>query len=251
MMQLPHAFFARPIAHRGLHDITDGRPENSRAAIQAAVDRGYGIELDLQLSADDQAIVFHDYALDRLTDSTGALRQKTAAELAAITLNGSAEGIPSFAEILKLVDGQVPLLIELKDQDGALGEDIGPLEASVASLVADYAGDIALMSFNPHSVMALRNALPLVPRGLTTGRFDSETWATVPEEVRYRLRSIPDFDAVSASFISHDCHDLDRPYVHDLIKKGAPVFTWTVKTPEVEAHVRKIADNITFEGYLA
>ncbi|MEJ2036589.1 MAG: glycerophosphodiester phosphodiesterase family protein, partial [Maritimibacter sp.] len=95
MSTLPEAFLRLPIAHRAYHDVTDGRPENSRAAIRAAIARGYGIEIDVQLSADGQAMVFHDYVLDRLTGERGPVRQKTAAELGAIPLIGGDEGIPT------------------------------------------------------------------------------------------------------------------------------------------------------------
>ena len=128
MRPLPASFLSRPLAHRALHDVQDGRPENSLAAIRAAISAGYGIEIDLQLSKDGQAMVFHDYGLQRLTQEKGAVRQRTAAELSQIHLIGGDEGIPTFAEVLALVDGRVPLLVEFKDQDGAMGTGIGQLE---------------------------------------------------------------------------------------------------------------------------
>ena len=150
--RLPDAFLRAPLAHRALHDVTDGRPENSRAAIRAAIAQGYGIEIDLQLSADDQAMVFHDYALDRLTDGTGPVRAVPAGTLGAMSLLGGDEGIPTLDEVLDLVAGQVPLLIEIKDQDGAMGDNIGPLEASTAAALKGYDGPVAVMSYNPHAV---------------------------------------------------------------------------------------------------
>ncbi len=128
MTSLPQAFLNLPIAHRALHDVADGRPENSRAAIRAAISAGYAIEMDLQLSRDGRAMVFHDYDLGRLTGQSGAVCQRDAADLAAIPLRGGDEGIPSFAEVLDLVAGRVPLLVELKDQHGAMGETDGKLE---------------------------------------------------------------------------------------------------------------------------
>ena len=113
---LPDAFLGAPLAHRALHDVAAGRPENSREAIEAACAAGYGIEIDLQLSRDGQAMVFHDYDLKRLTGQPGPIRQRDAAELQAITLSGGATGIPTFAEVLDLVAGRVPLLIEIKDR---------------------------------------------------------------------------------------------------------------------------------------
>ena len=115
---LPAAFLRLPIAHRALHG--PGRPENSRAAILSAMAAGYGIEIDVQGTADGQAVVFHDDDLDRLTDATGPVRARTAQELAALRLKGCDETIPSLAEVLALVAGRAPLLIEIKDQTGAI-----------------------------------------------------------------------------------------------------------------------------------
>lgn len=247
---LPQAFLDRPIAHRALHDIRDKRPENSRAAIRAAIDMGFGIEIDLQLSADDQAMVFHDYGLGRLTGESGPVRLRTADALRQITLTGGAQGIPSLPEVLDLIAGRVPLLIELKDQDGGMGPDIGALEAATAAALKDYDGPVAVMSFNPHSVACLADLVPHVPRGLTTCGYTAEDWPTLPRTIRETLREIPDFGRTGASFISHDAVDLERPRVAELKAAGIPILCWTIKSPSAEAAARRIADNITFEGYL-
>lgn len=251
MMQLPASFFGRPIAHRALHDVTDGRPENSRAAIIAAVEAGYGIEIDLQLSADHVPMVFHDYDLARLAEATGPIQLQSASDLAAIPLRGGTEGIPSFAEVLDLVAGRVPLLVEIKDQDGGLGPDVGTLETATAELIKDYDGDIAVMSFNPHAVAAMRDVLPDVPRGLVTCDYNVDDWPVVKADVRERLADIPDFEAVEACFISHDRNDLNSAAVARIKAAGYPVFTWTIRSPAQEAEARKIVDNVTFEQYLA
>lgn len=248
MQRLPEAFLTRPIAHRALHG--KGRPENSRAAIAAAIAHGYGIEIDLQLSADDRPMVFHDYELDRLTAMSGPVRGHSEKELAAIRLSEGDEGIPTFEEVLALVAGQVPLLVELKDQDGAMGGNVGALEAAVAMAVMAYAGPLALMSFNPHSVARLAELVPDVPRGLTTCAYNVADWP-LPAETCAHLAGIPDYARVGASFISHDMRDLANARVAELKAEGAAVLCWTVRTPEVEAEARKIAQNITFEGYLA
>lgn len=249
--ELPAAFLAAPIAHRAYHDRSSGRPENSRAAIRAAIEAGYGIEIDLQLTSDGQAVVFHDYHLSRLTGAEGAVRQRTAAELAQIALTGGdGEGIPSFTEVLALVAGRVPLLVELKDQDGAMGPGIGPLEAAAAGALERYDGPVAVMSFNPHSVAEMARLAPDLPRGLTTSSYDPDDWNLSPETCD-RLREIPDFDRVGASFISHEARDLARPRVAELKAKGVPVLCWTIRSPKAEAEARAVADNVTFEGYPA
>ncbi|OWU86348.1 phosphodiesterase [Oceanicola sp. 22II-s10i] len=248
---LPAAFLRAPIAHRALHDLSAGRPENSREAILAAVQAGYGIEIDLQLTADAQAVVFHDYALERLTGRTGQVKAATAADLGAMVLTGGATGAPTFAEVLDLVAGRVPLLVEVKDQDGALGPGVGALEEKAAEAVKGYDGPLAFMSFNPHSVRILSGLAPDVPRGIVTSAYRPEDWKLIPAATRDRLRGIPDIDATGASFISHEAGDLDRPRVAELKSKGLPILCWTIRSPEQEAAARKVADNVTFEGYPA
>lgn len=248
---LPEAFLRLPIAHRALHDRAAGRPENSRAAVAAAVAAGYGIEIDIQPSADGVPMVFHDYDLRRLTGVGGRVRGLTAAELGALTLLDAADGIPTLAEVLEIVGGQVPLLIELKDQDGALGPAVGEMERAVAATLAGYAGPVAVMSFNPHSVAAFAAAAPGVPVGLTTSAYTPEDWPLIPAPVRERLREIPDYEALGASFISHEAADLGRARVAELKACGAAILCWTIRSPEAETKARATAQNITFEGYLA
>lgn len=248
---LPAAFLSTPIAHRAYHDVAAGRPENSRAAVRAAVAAGYGIEIDLQLSKDGVAMVFHDETLERLTPRQGWLRDFTAAELAAIPLTGGDEGIPTLAEILSIVNGQVPLLIELKDQTLRMAETDGKLEAETARALAGYSGPVALMSFNPHCIAHLARLAPDLPRGITTSAYDHDDWAPLLPEICDHLRDIPDYDRVQASFISHEAADLPRPRVAALAAAGANILCWTIRSPEAEATARQIAQNVTFEGYAA
>ncbi|MBV0913289.1 glycerophosphodiester phosphodiesterase family protein [Anianabacter salinae] len=251
MTALPAAFLHAPLAHRALHDKAAGRPENSRAAVRAAVAKGYGIEIDVQLTADGRAVVFHDYDLGRLTIETGPLRQRSVAELQAIPLMGGTESVPTLTDILAEVGGRVPVLIEVKDQDGALGPDVGALEAAVVEDIADYAGPLAVMSFNPHSMAAMKRLAPHVPRGLTTCGYDPAEWPTLPPKTCERLRGIPDFEHLGACFISHQASDLDRPRIAQIKSDGAAVLCWTIRSAQAEAEARRIADNVTFEGYAA
>jgi len=249
-MTLPRCFYERPFAHRALHDVTDGRPENSRAAIRAAIAAGYGIEIDVQLSADGHAMVFHDYGLERLTGTEGDVRECTAEDLAKVVLLGGTEGIPDLAEVLTLINGRVPLLVEIKDQDGDMGTAIGPLEHATAQALASYDGPVAVMSFNPHSVAEMARICPDIPRGIVTSAYRSEDWPLSPATCN-RLRDIPDYDRVGACFISHEVDDLARPRVAELKAQGAMIACWTVTKAEQEREARKIADNITFEQYRA
>ncbi|MCB1356262.1 MAG: phosphodiesterase [Maritimibacter sp.] len=248
-MTLPEAFLRRPIAHRALHG--PEAPENSLTAVRAAVAAGYGIEIDVQPSSDGVAMVFHDYDLDRLTETTGPLRIHSATALESVRLKASADGIPSLWRVLDLVAGQVPVLIEIKDQDGAMGPNVGALEHGVFRALEGYRGPVAVMSFNPHSVAEMAKLAPRVPRGLTTYAWADAEARILPEEYRAHLAAIADFDRVGASFISHDRRDLASRHVAALKARGVPILCWTVRSPEQESQAREIADNITFEGYAA
>ena len=250
-MPLPADLLRRPIAHRALHDRSAGRPENSPAAIRAAVEAGYAIEIDVQGTSDGQAVVFHDEWMERLTEATGFVKNYTAAELAQIKLRDSDEGIPTLAEVLRLVAGRVPLLIELKDQTLTLGESDGRLEAATVAALSGYAGPVAVMSFNPSMIAHMARLAPQIARGITTSSFDPQAWAPIDAATCDRLRDIPDYDAVGASFISHQGDDLDRPRVAGLRAQGAAILCWTIRSPAQEAVARQSADKITIEQYLA
>lgn len=248
---LPGEFLRVPLAHRAFHDVEAGRPENSRAAIRAAIAAGYGIEIDVQPSLDGVAMVFHDYDLKRLTGSSGRIGGRSATELGNLRLIGGEEGIPTLAEVVSLVAGQVPLLIEVKDQDGDMGPNVGPLETSVASDISGYAGPLALMSFNPESIAVLARLAPDRPRGLVTSAYRADDWPLLSAATRDRLRDVPDYDRVGASFVSHEAADLASPVVTRLRDKGAAVLCWTIRSPEAERVARQVAANVTFERYPA
>ncbi len=250
-MSGPDLSFARiPLAHRGLHDAASGVIENSPGAFRAAVAAGYGLELDVQLSADGAAMVFHDYDLDRLTGANGPVRAKTAAELETILLKPAAECIPTLASVLSVVQGAAPVLIELKDQSAGAGQHgVGPLEAAVAAALGDYAGHVAVMSYNPFSMAAMQRHSPEVARGLVTSTFDTGRWTDISAAKRARLRGIADYQPVGATFLSHNVSDLPNDHVARLRAMGALVIGWTARSPNAEQKARKYCDNITFEQY--
>ena len=206
----------------------------------------------MQLTEDDQAVVFHDYELDRLTGETGSVRQRSAADMAGITLTGGSDRVPGFAEVLDMVAGQVPLLVEIKDQDGALGADVGPLEAAVAGALGTYNGPVAVMSFNPNAVAIVHKEDPELAVGLVIYDFASDADnADIPPARLKALTEIADYDRVGACFVSHDRNDLARPRIAELKQAGAAILCWTIRSKDQEAKARLLADNITFEGYLA
>lgn len=248
---LPEAFITVPLAHRGYHDKTGRRPENSLAAFRAAIDAGYGIELDVQLTEDGEAIVFHDDTLERLTAKTGPVKALTAAALCQITFLDNDQTLPSLSQVLELVAGRVPLLIEIKDQLDTMLPGSGLLEQAVAKALAHYQGPVAVMSFNPHCIAEMARIAPDVPRGITTEDYDPVKSAPVPAEVCATLRGIPDYDRTGSSFISHKAADLGRARVAELRAQGAVILCWTIRSTEAEAKARLIAHNITFEDYAA
>lgn len=244
---LAPGFFDRPFAHRALHG--PGAPENSASAIKAAVAGGWGIEIDVQLSSDGRAMVFHDYDLARLAHATGPIRQRSAGELAQVTLRGSTEGVPTLEDVLKIVAGRVPLCIELKDQDGAMGANIGALETATAAALQHYTGPVAVMSFNPHAVAEMKRLAPQIPRGLTSSAYLPEDWPLIPAATRDHLATIP-LDGFDVTFISHEAKTLSMPRVAEIRAQGIPILCWTIRDHAQETEARRHADQITFEGYV-
>ncbi|WP_134678655.1 glycerophosphodiester phosphodiesterase family protein [Paracoccus ravus] len=247
-MGLHPDFLRLPIAHRGLHSA--GVPENSMAAFRAAIAAGYGIECDIQAASDGTPVVFHDDDLPRLTGADGLVRALGMDALSMLRIMGTDEPIPTLTALLAEVAGQVPLLIEIKDQSLRSADEVGDLSERVAAQLADYPGRVAVMSFNPHSVAGLRKAIPDIAVGLTTCAYDEADWPDLDARTRSELAAISDFDRVGASFISHDRTDLENPAVAALRARGVPVLSWTIRSPAEEALARRVADNITFENYL-
>ena len=250
MLALDPAFLKTPIAHRALHDASKGIFENCRSAIIAAIEHGYAIEIDLQLSADGRAMVFHDDTLDRLTDKREDVSDYTAAELSQIKVGSGQDVIEPLEDILHLIDGRVPLLIELKDQSRQLSQTDGRLEQATIDALSLYHGPVAVMSFNPYMIATMAQLSSELPLGLTTGGFMDPSWGIDAERVAH-LSQIADFDPTRYSFVSHFALELAAPCIQKLKEQGAAIFTWTIRSPEAEAIARQTVDNITFEGYLA
>src|SRR3954468_16000408 len=170
-MRAPAWLTARPVAHRGLHDISRGIVENMPGAVQAAIAGNFAIEVDIQLTSDGEAMVHHDDALGRLTEGSGSLLQKTAAELKAVKFKNTPERMMSLGDLCALVAGRVPLVIELKSHfDGDR-----KLVARMAEVLASYQGPVVGMSFDPDQLSALREKMPALPRGIVAEREYTET----------------------------------------------------------------------------
>lgn len=246
---LTAGFLKLPLAHRGLHDLSAKRAENSLSAAEAAIAGGFGIEVDLQLSKDGIAVVFHDSEMFRLTHHQGRVRDFLADDLTQIELrDGGGDRIPTLKDFLAHINGRAPVLIELKDQSGCFGAEEDTLARSVSEAVQTYSGPVALMSFNPHNVAHLARLAPDIPRGLTTQRFRPRRGLSLRRAAD--LSAIRHFDAVGASFVSHDRRSLHLTAVTELRARGFPVLTWTIRSPRDEEKARRVAHNVTFEGYI-
>ncbi len=251
-MALDRAMFVRPIAHRGLHDFAAGRIENTASAFQAAIDRGYGIECDLQPASDGTPMVFHDDTLDRLVDATGRLADRSAADLQRLHYKGQATRILTYVDFLALVAGRVPLLVEVKS-DWELPR-AGFLER-IASLTSAYAGPVALMSFDPGVMARLAALAPDIPRGIISGSYKpvrgDDWWADkLSPSRRFRLRNLLESGPAKPSFFAYHVVSLRTPVVRFARSvMGVPMFTWTVRTPEDRAEAAGRADAMIFEGF--
>lgn len=227
-----------PYAHRGLHgpDIV----ENSRAAFEAAIAAGHGVETDVQVSKDGVAMVFHDYELDRLTRKSGPVIARKAAKLEKIKFKDSDETVPRLTEMLALIDGRAPVLIELK----AKSRKVKKLCRSVADALAAYEGEAAVMSFNPEVGRWFARNAPDIVRGLVITEHDEVTLAARLKGAMQRSLSV--FRA-EPDFLAYDIRDLPSAFADSLREKGVPVVTWTVRTEGERACAAKGADQIIYE----
>ncbi|WP_336486785.1 glycerophosphodiester phosphodiesterase family protein [Methylobacterium nigriterrae] len=238
---------ARPIAHRGLHDRAAGIPENTLAAARAAVAAGYAIECDVQPSADGEAMVFHDEALGRLTEASQPIASRLASELGTLTVAGTPERIPTLSALLAEIAGRVPLVVEIKSHySGDL-----TLTRRVVGTVKGYDGPVALKSFDPGIVAALRELAPDIPRGIVAETTqDDPAYAPMSESARRALSDLLHFDETRPDFLSWRVDDLPcAPTYLARLLGGRPVMAWTVRTEAQRRNARANADQMVFEGF--
>lgn len=229
-------------AHRGLHG--PGRAENSLSAFEAAVKMGFGIELDVRLSSDGELVVFHDDTLERVTKESGRVDSKTAKQLSEIKLCGTEDTIPIFKDVLRLVNGRVPLLVEIKEDAGKYGVTKKTVEA-----LKEYKGDFIIESFNPLSLRVIRNEMPDVLRGLLSQNFLTEKRYRNPlyfllQNLMMNVICRPDFIAFNHAHYKNPALKLTR----DMF--GAATFAWTVRSKEEETAAYENGFNtVIFENY--
>lgn len=238
------AFLQVSFAHRGLHD--ESHAENSLSAFALAVEHGYGIELDVRLSSDGVPVVFHDATLQRMTGEEGKVKDRTFAQLKQVNLAGTGEGIPALAEVLALVDGRVPLLVELKEEPF----EYGVTEAAVA-LLKNYHGNYLIESFNPLALGRVKQELPEICRGVLATRFTKEKKYRrfqyfLAQNLCWNFVCRPDFIAYDHTCADSAAFRLARRVWH------VPALAWTVRSEEEEKAARRNGfDAVIFERYLA
>lgn len=243
-VRCPHWLLTTPFAHRGLHADERKIPENSLAAFDAAVSAGYGIELDVRLTADNVAVVFHDAELRRMTGCTAKVRDLQASALAPLRLHGTGEPIPLLRDVLAHVQGRVPLLIEIKS-----GTAAGFAETAVLDAVRAYNGPVAMQSFDPRIVYRLRRAATEFPCGLLSGSLAGERDISVAQ--RLALENLLYTPIVKPDFVAYEYAALTpwrRILIQHILRK--PLLVWTIRNPAAAAAAARLGANIIFEGFL-
>ena len=236
---------ARPIAHRGLWG--PRAPENSLNAFDAAAAADYGIELDVQLSADGVPVVFHDDRLERMTAAHGRVAERTAVQLAEVRLADTKQTIPTLAEALECVGRRTLVMIELK----VLGGEEGLLERQVAEVLEGYDGPVAILSFNPKAVGWFAEARPDLPRGLNSTDYHDATAWVLSAIQRRGLVELEHMHLARPHFLSLGLEMLRSAGVAALREQGMPVVCWTIRSAAQWARVSPLCDNLMFEGFLA
>lgn len=229
-------------AHRGLHG--EGVAENSLSAFRAAVDAGYGIELDVRLSKDGVLVVFHDDTLDRVVGKKGRVDAHTAEELSKMSLLGTDDGIPTFEEVLRAVDGRVPLLVEIKEDPG-----VSAVSDATAKMLADYTGPYVVESFNPLSLVNFAKKKPGVARGILSHRYYAYEQYRKP--LYFLLQCLLLNRLCRPAFVAYDHRHASALSLKLARMMGAVTFAWTVRSAEEEkAAYDNGFDSIIFEGYM-
>lgn len=227
------------IAHRGIHN-NKNVPENSLTAFKLAIEKGYPIELDIRMLNDGTIIVFHDELMSRMTNANKYIQNLTKADLDKFRLLNTQEKIPTFEEVLNLVNGQVPLLIEIKKENTKTGD----FERKILKMLSEYNGEYAIQTFNPYVLEWFKNNAPHIKRGILASYFKGEKMSCIRKFALKRLYMIKKYEP---DFISYDCRNLPNRFVNR--HKNLPLLAWTVKSQEQYEKVIKYCDNIIFQDF--
>lgn len=228
------------IAHRGVHNEKD-IIENSLEAFKEAVNKNYIIELDVHFLKDGEVVVFHDDNIERMTGINKNLKDCTYDEIRNIKLLNKNTYIPKFSDVLKLVDGKVPILIELKNDN-----KVGSLESSLVQILKKYNGKYAVQSFNPLSIMWFKNNYPNIIRGQLVCKFKNKKMDNIK---KFILKTMFFNIITNPDFISHSVDDLSYKEVNK-IKKNKFILGWTVRNKERYDELIKYYDNLICEKFI-
>jgi glycerophosphoryl diester phosphodiesterase len=247
-LRAPDWLTARPIAHRGLHDVARGIVENMPGAVDAAIAGRFAIEVDIQLSGDGEAMVHHDDVLGRLTEGSGKLIEKTAAELKAVAFKDTPERMMTLSDLCARVAGRVPLVVEVKSHfDGDR-----KLVRRMAQVLENYSGPVVGMSFDPVQVLGLRETMPKLLRGIVAqGSYDDGYWAKLTSEQRASMLYLRHGFRTEPHFIAFWIDQLPAPapwIARNIF--GCPLLAWTVRTAEQRERAARYADQMIFEGFV-
>jgi glycerophosphoryl diester phosphodiesterase len=244
--ELREWLIARPVAHRGLHDAAAGVIENTSSAFAAAVAADYAIECDIQISGDGEAMVFHDHTLERLTERAGRVDTLPAVELQRVPFRASADRMLTLGDLCDLVSGRTALFVEIKS---SFNGDLR-LVTRAADVLARYTGHVALMSFDPAPIAALRTLAPHLPRGIVAElRYHHAEWSPLPARTKRALSYFQHALQSRPQFVAYSVKDLPAaiPWLARNVL-GLPLLTWTVRTDEDRARAERHADQMIFEG---
>ena len=240
---------ARPVAHRGLHDAASGVIENTLSAARAAIAKNFAIECDVQRTADDESVVFHDFTLDRLMKGAGKLAEKSAAALAQIDYKSCEDRILPLQSLLDTIAGRVPLICEIKSAfDGDMR-----LTRRTMEVLLRYGGPVGVKSFDPAVLIeAKKLAAGKIPCGIVAMQdYSYPDYERVDAAGKFALANLLHFGESRPDFISWRVGDLPcaAPYLCRA-GMGLPLMTWTVRTPADVARAKHHADQMVFEGFI-
>ncbi len=240
-MRAPDWLLAKPFAHRGFYN--DSRPENSLSAIDAAVGAGFPVEIDVQVTADGRAVVFHDWNLKRLAGLDAKVKDVRYADIRGLTLLGTDQHIPTLEEVLDVIAGRQPVLVEIKNRRYPTA-----LEPVAGKILSAYRGPFAIQSFNPYTLGWFRWHHPRIPRGQISCAFDTDDMAAWKKKIlsNYGMNWM-----TAPHFISH--HWKQLPAVAPTLLRRLfrfPLVVWTVRSEEEMAAALKLGDNVVFEHFV-
>lgn len=240
-MPAPDWLLEKPFAHRGFFN--DARPENSLSAIDAAISAGFPVEIDVQVTADGQAVVFHDWNLKRLTGIDAKVKDVSAADIRHLTLLGTDQRIPTLEETLGLIAGRAPILVEIKNRRYPTA-----LEPVAGRILDAYRGPFAIQSFNPYTLGWFRLRYPRIPRGQISCAFDTDDMAGWKKHIlsNYGMNWMS-----APQFISHHWKQLPAivpTFLRSTLK--IPLMVWTVRSEEEKAAALRLGDNVVFEHFV-